>query len=82
MNTFEINGTALRDGWGGADRFWFSLKDYKLRDAAAMAQIDRPDQISQSAYFVSIGYILISIFTSKFTAIEMDLFLSSFFSYS
>ena len=57
MNTFEINGTALRDGWGGADRFWFSLKDYKVRDAAAMAQIDRPDQISQSAYFVSIGYI-------------------------
>ena len=26
MNTFEINGTALRDGWGGADRFWFSQK--------------------------------------------------------
>ena len=37
MNTFEINGTALRDGWGGADRFWFSLKDYKVRDAAAMS---------------------------------------------
>lgn len=57
MKMFELNSDNLRKGWGGADQYWFSLGDYCVRDAATLSTMDRPDQISQSAYYVSLGYI-------------------------
>lgn len=65
MKVFEINKDSLRKGWGGTDQYWFSLKDYKIRDASTLAQMDRPEQISQSAYFVSLGYIPYFVVTNE-----------------
>jgi hypothetical protein len=65
MKIFELNSESLRKGWGGADQYWFSLNDYKIRDVSTLAQIDRPEHISQSAYFVSIGYIPYFIVTNE-----------------
>lgn len=65
MKPFVLNKDSLRKGWGGADQYWFSLNDYKIRDASTLAQMDRPEQISQSAYFVSLGYIPYFVVTNE-----------------
>lgn len=57
MKPFELNDDALRKGWGGIGQYWFSLKDYTIKDVAELAHLEKPEHISQSAYFVSIGYI-------------------------
>lgn len=57
MNTFELDKDALRKAWGGEDQYWFSLNSYKVKEAHDISQDARGEQISQSAYFVSIGYI-------------------------
>ena len=57
MKPFVLNDDALRKGWGGIGQYWFSLKDYTIKDVAELAHLERPEHISQSAYFVSIGYI-------------------------
>lgn len=65
MKAFELNEDSLRKGWGGTDQYWFSLKDYKIKDSSSLAQMDRPEQISQSAYFVSLGYIPYFVVTNE-----------------
>ncbi len=57
METFHLNKETLRKGWGGVNQYWFSLKDYSVKDVAALAQIEKPEHISQASYFVSLGYI-------------------------
>ena len=65
MEAFELNRDALRKGWGGVDQYWFSLKDYTVKDVAALAQLEKPEHISQSAYFVSLGYIPYFVVTNE-----------------
>lgn len=65
MKEFELNEDSLRKCWGGADQYWFSLNDYKIRDVSSLAQLDRPEQISPSAYFVSLGYIPYCVVTNE-----------------
>lgn len=57
MKVFKINEESLRKCWGGADQYWFSLSQYRICDVSSLAEMDKPEQISQSAYFVSLGYI-------------------------
>lgn len=57
MKVFTINEESLRKCWDGADQYWFSLNQYTICDISALADLDKPEQISQSAYFVSLGYI-------------------------
>lgn len=57
MKSFVLDSDSLRKGWGGTDQFWFSLKDYSIRDILSLSDMDRPDDVSQTAYFLSLGYI-------------------------
>ncbi len=57
MKSFVLDADSLRKGWSGADQFWFSLNDYTIRDILSLSDIETPDDMSQSAYFLSLGYI-------------------------
>lgn len=57
MKTFELSKDALRKAWSSAEQYWFSLNDYKIKDVTTLAQMDKPESITGSAYYVSIGYI-------------------------
>lgn len=65
MKVFTINEETLRKCWGGTDQYWFSLSQYKIIDVSTLAEMDRPEQISQSAYFVSLGYIPYFVVTNR-----------------
>ena len=57
MNTFELNEESLRKSWEGEHQYWFSLKNYEIVPVSALADLEKPEGVSQSAYFVSLGYI-------------------------
>lgn len=57
MKTFELSKENLRKAWAGADQYWFSLRDYVVKDLSVLLQMDIPSGVSQTTYFVSIGYI-------------------------
>lgn len=52
-----LNEENLRKGWGSASEYWFSRKDYVIRSASELENYERPEDISQSAYFLSLGFI-------------------------
>lgn len=57
MNTLELDEISLRKGWGGEGEYWFSLQDYSINSDAKMSELDHPEDMSQSEYYVSLGYI-------------------------
>lgn len=57
MDTLELDEAALRKGWGGAGEYWFSLKDFSVKSDAELAELDHSQELSQSEYLVSLGYI-------------------------
>ena len=57
MKTLELDESALRKGWGGAGEYWFSLKDYTVKSDAELSELDHPEDMSQSEYLVTLGYI-------------------------
>lgn len=57
MKVFKLDESSLRKGWSSSNQYWFSLKDYKLIDSSSLADLDNSENISQSGYFVSLGYI-------------------------
>lgn len=57
MKVFKLNESNLRKGWSSSNQYWFSLKDYRLVDSSSLADLDNSNNISQSGYFVSLGYI-------------------------
>lgn len=57
MKTFELSKENLRKAWNSGDRQWFSKRDYVIKEISDLVQMDIPAGMSQSAYFVSIGYI-------------------------
>lgn len=65
MNTFELDPDHLRKAWGGTNQYWFSLRDYKLKDATTMSELDKPENVSQSSYLVSLGYIPYFVVTNE-----------------
>ena len=65
MKCLELNDDTLRKGWGGVDQYWFSLSDYKIKDITELADLDRPEQMSQTEYYVSIGCIPYFVVTNE-----------------
>lgn len=57
MKVFKLDKSSLRKGWSNNNQYWFSLKDYILVDSSSLADLDNSEHISQSGYFVSLGYI-------------------------
>ncbi len=52
-----INEDLLRKCGGGSDEYWFSYKDYSVMNISEFETDDRPDDMGQTTYFVSIGII-------------------------
>lgn len=65
MNTFELDPINLRKCWGGTNQYWFSLRDYNVKDIDTLSSLDKPDDVSQSTYLVSIGYIPYFVVTNE-----------------
>ncbi len=57
MDTLELDEVSLRKGWGGAGEYWLSLQDYSVKSDAELAAYEHPENVSQSEYLVSLGYI-------------------------
>lgn len=52
-----INEDLLRKCGGGSDEYWFSYKDYSVMNISEFDTDDRPDDMGQTTYFVSMGII-------------------------
>ena len=57
MDTLELDEQTLRKGWGGEGEYWFSRRDYSIKSDSKLAELERPENMSQSEYYVSLGYI-------------------------
>ncbi|MGN0528324.1 MAG: hypothetical protein ACI4IE_04250 [Eubacterium sp.] len=57
MHIFDLTEEALKKGWSSSNEYWFSHKDYKLHNTCDLASLDIPDNMSQTSYFISLGYI-------------------------
>ena len=42
---------------GGSSEYWFSYNDCTVKNISEIQDLDRPDDIGQTAYFVSLGLI-------------------------
>ena len=42
---------------GDSSEYWFSYKDYTIKSIYELQEIERPDGVGQTAYFVSLGLI-------------------------
>lgn len=52
-----INNELLSKCGGGSDEYWFSYKDYSVKNINQFNTDDKPDDVGQTEYFVSIGII-------------------------
>ena len=57
MKTFAINETTLQKGWGAEGQYWFSLNDYSIKEHSAFALYDRPNEMTEEAFMLTLGYI-------------------------
>lgn len=52
-----INDELLNKCGGGSDEYWFSYKDYSVKNISEFNTDDKPEGVGQTTYFVSIGII-------------------------
>ncbi len=52
-----INDELLRKCGGGSDEYWFSYRDYSVKNINEFDTDDKPDDVGQTTYFVSLGII-------------------------
>ncbi len=52
-----INDELLKKCGGGSDEYWFSYNDYSVKNIREFDTENKPDDIGQTAYFVSLGII-------------------------
>lgn len=57
MDAFILDEEALKKGWGAENQYWFSLKNYKIKFHYEFAEIDRPEDMSETQFMLSLGYI-------------------------
>lgn len=57
MLTFELDEENLRKAWGGSCEYWFSTKDYSVRDVVELIDYDAVEETSKASYLISLGYI-------------------------
>lgn len=54
---FIINQELLSKCGGGSAEYWFSYKDYTVKNIAEFSAVEKPDEVGQTVYFVSLGII-------------------------
>lgn len=52
-----INDEVLQKCGGGSSEYWFSYKNYKIVNISELASLDKPDDVGQTAFYVSLGII-------------------------
>ncbi len=52
-----LNNENLIKGWGAEGQYWFSTRDYRIIDIVSLVDVDMPENMSESAFMLSIGYI-------------------------
>lgn len=52
-----INSETRNKCGGGSSEYWFSYNDYSVKNIRQLEIGEKPDDVSQTAYFVSIGII-------------------------
>lgn len=57
MKTFVIDEETLQKGWGADGQYWFSLNDYSVKEHSAFAHYDRPHEMTEEAFMLTLGYI-------------------------
>lgn len=57
MLTFELDEENLRKAWGGSSEYWFSTKDYSVRDVVDIIDYNSVEETSKASYLISLGYI-------------------------
>lgn len=57
MDVFEINDDVLKKVWDSSGEQLYSVSGGKLFNAREFSDNDRPDNISQTQYFLQMGYI-------------------------
>ena len=55
--TLLIDDELLQKCGGGASEYWFSYGDYTIKNISELDEMDKPDDVGQTAYFVSLGLI-------------------------
>ena len=57
MKKIELSKEVLRKAWSLPEQYWLSLSTFKVVDYSVLSELDRPEEISETAYFISVGYI-------------------------
>ena len=57
MSKFVLDGETLKKGWGDEGQYWFSLKDYEIKNHYEFAYHERPEDIDETDFMRSIDYI-------------------------
>ena len=57
MKQFAVDEDALQKGWGAEGQYWFSLNDYRIKEHSGFAHYDRPHEMTEEAFMLTLGYI-------------------------
>jgi len=57
MKTFIIDEEALKKGWGDEGEYWFSLSNYTVSEHRLFAHYNRPEEMTEETFMLSLGYI-------------------------
>lgn len=52
-----INGEMLQKCGGGSSEYWFCYKDYTIKNISELNTGEKPDDMGQTEYYISIGLI-------------------------
>lgn len=55
--TLVIDDELLQKCGGGSSEYWFSYGDYTIKNISELDDLDKPDDVGQTAYYVSLGLI-------------------------
>lgn len=55
--TLIIDDELLQKCGGGSSEYWFSYADYTIKNISELDELDKPDDVGQTAYYVSLGLI-------------------------
>lgn len=57
MEPFILDEESLKKGWGADEQYWFSLKDYVIKYHYEFADYERPENLSEREFMLSLGYV-------------------------
>ncbi len=52
-----INSETRNKCGHGSSEYWFSYRDYSIKNISELSMVDKPEDMGQTTYFVSIGLI-------------------------